>query len=170
MDILTSLQGIGFDWQLAVAHTINFLIVVALLNYFLFKPLQKRLKERKQVIEKGVVDARAAEDERYRAKEKREEIITAAKTKRREILTNAQEEAKAVIAHARDEAKSEADDILNKARQKIIVDRERMLKELEGQVGNLAILTAEKIMEREVTNKDHGVLVASVIKEADMHA
>jgi F-type H+-transporting ATPase subunit b len=170
MDILISLQGIGFDWQLAVAHTINFLIVVALLNYFLFKPLQKRLNERKQVIEKGVADARAAEDERYHAKEKREEIITAAKAERREILTTVQEEAKAVVAQAQDEAKSEADDILNKARQKIAADKERMLKELEGQVGDLAILTAEKIMEREVTKKDHDALVASVIKEADIHA
>ena len=85
-------------------------------------------------------------------------------------LTSAQEEAKAVIAQAQDEAKSEADDILNKARQKVSADRERMLKELEGQVGDLAILTAEKIMEREVTEKDHDALVASVIKQADIHA
>ncbi|MEX2514816.1 MAG: F0F1 ATP synthase subunit B [Candidatus Paceibacterota bacterium] len=170
MDILTSLQSIGFDWQLALAHTINFLIVVALLNHFLFKPLRKRLSDRKEVIEKGVEDARAAEDERYQAKEKGEKIIRAAKAQRREIITQAQEEATALIAQSRDEASSEADDILNKARRKIAADRERMTRELEGQVGDLAILTAEKIMEREVTTDDHKKLVASVIKEADKHA
>lgn len=166
MDILTSLQSIGFDWRLALAHLVNFLIVLALLRYFVFGPLRKRLAERKQVIEKGVADARAAEAARFKAKERREEIIAAAKAEKQEILMAAQETAEAIKAHARDEAVSEADAILHDAHQQIASDRKRMYKELEGQVGDLAILTAEKVIGREVTADDHDQLVRSVVSNA----
>lgn len=167
MDILTSLQSIGFDWQLALSHLVNFLIVLALLRYFVFGPLRKRLAERKQVIEKGVADARRAEAERYKAKEKREEIIAAAKEEKREIITAAHEEAEAMMAHRRDEAISEADAIIHDAHEQIAADRIKMQKELEGRVGDLAVQIAGKIMEREVTSRDHDALVASVIKATD---
>lgn len=166
MDILTSLQSIGFDWRLAIAHLVNFLIVLALLRYFVFKPLRKRLAERKQVIEKGVADARAAEAARFKAKERREEIVAAAKAEKREIITAAQEEAEAIIAHARDEAISEADAIIHDAHQQIAADRIRMRNELEGEVGELALLSAEKIIGREVTDADHKRLVQKVINTA----
>lgn len=166
MDILTSLQSIGFDWRLALAHLVNFLIVLALLRYFVFGPLRKRLAERKQVIEKGVADARRAEAERYKAKEKREEIIAAAKAEKREIITAAHEEAEAMIAHGRDEAISEADAIIHDAHKQIAEDRIRMQKELESKVGDLAVVIAEKIMEREVTDTDHQKLVKNVVNSA----
>lgn len=166
MDILTSLQGIGFDIQLALAHLVNFLIVVALLHYFVFDPLRERLYDRKVTIEKGVADARAAEKERFRAKEEAEEIVTAAKREKREILTRAQEEAQAVKDRAEDEAESKADAIINQAHKEIAADRESMKAELQGQIGDLAVLAAEKIIEREVTNDDHQQLVADVINTA----
>lgn len=166
MDILTSLQGIGFDIQLALAHLVNFLIVVALLHYFVFDPLKERLSERKATIQKGVADARAAEKERFQAKEKAEEIISSAKREKREILTQAQEEAQAVKDQAKDAAQSEADAIINQAHEQIAADRENMKVELQDKIGDLAVLAAERIIEREVTGDDHKRLVADVIDTA----
>ena len=166
MDILNSLQSIGFDWQLAAAHLINFLIVVGLLNYFLFDPLKERLAERRETIKKGVADAKEAEKARFQAEEQAQEVVAEAKKEKHDILESAREQAESVKEQAAQEGKERAEEIKEIAHKKIANDRAQMERELEGQVGQLAILAAEKVLEREVDEDDHNQLVAELITTA----
>src|SRR3989344_1599152 len=50
----------GIDWHLLVAQTANFLILAALLTWLLYKPVLKMVREREQVIARGVEEAEEA--------------------------------------------------------------------------------------------------------------
>lgn len=163
MDILNSLQSIGFDWQLALAHLVNFLIVVWLLNYFVFGPMRERLSERKKTIKQGIEDARKAEKERASIKEERKAMLKEVQQQKQAILSEARDTAEKIEKKAKEQARDEAEEIIQRGREKIERERAEMQEELKEKIGGLAIQTAEKIIEREITNDDHDALVSKVI-------
>lgn len=55
------LTNLGINWRLLIAQGVNFLLLVILLTYFLYKPLVKLLNERRVRIEGGLRDADLAE-------------------------------------------------------------------------------------------------------------
>src|SRR3989344_5487270 len=56
----TLLEVFGIDWRLLLLQTANFGILVAALTILLYKPVMKIVRERAQVVAKGVEDAEAA--------------------------------------------------------------------------------------------------------------
>lgn len=166
MDILSSLQSIGFDWQVALAHTVNFLLVVWLLKRFVFSPLQDTIDERRNKIESGVAEAEKAKEKRREAKEEKEAILQAARNKRQEILDDVRQQAEDIIAEAEKEAREEAEAIKKQAREDLQNQREKMRRDMRDAVGQLAVQSAEKILRREVTEDDHEKLVDEVVTSA----
>ncbi len=59
--VLEILGKIGFDWQVALANLVNFLIIFFILKKFAFKPIQKILKERQDKISEGLIKAQEAD-------------------------------------------------------------------------------------------------------------
>ncbi|MCH7552349.1 hypothetical protein IIB49_03100, partial [Patescibacteria group bacterium] len=56
-------SNLGLDVKLLLAQAVNFLLVLWLLNRFVFKKILKFLEERKQGIERGVELTKKAERE-----------------------------------------------------------------------------------------------------------
>ena len=165
MDIISSLQSIGFDWQVAIAHVVNFLLVLWLLNRSVFGPLKRKLTERREEIESGVAEAREAEKKLQKAKERKKEILENAQNQRQEILTKAREQAESIKANARTEAKQEAESIVANARKDIQQKRAQMKDEFRQYAGDLVVNTAEKLLDREVTKDDHEKLIKQAVTE-----
>jgi F0F1-type ATP synthase membrane subunit b/b' len=57
------LGKIGFDWQVALANLVNFLIIVFLLKKFAFKPIAKIIQDRQNKINEGLENAKKAAEE-----------------------------------------------------------------------------------------------------------
>ena len=165
MDIISSLQSIGFDWRVAVAHVVNFLLVLWLLNRFVFGPLKRKLTERREEIESGVAEAREAEKKLQKAKERKKEILENAQNQRQDILTKAREQAESIKANARTEAKQEAETIVADARKDIQQKRAQMKDEFRQYAGDLVVDVAEKLLDREVTKSDHKKLIKQAVTE-----
>ena len=71
MNILEILGNIGFDWRIAFANLVNFLIIFYLLKRYAFGPIGRILDERRRKIEEGLEHAREAETNLMMAKEER---------------------------------------------------------------------------------------------------
>lgn len=143
------IEAFGIDVKLITAQTINFLILLGLLSYFLYKPLLRMLAEREAKIAKGVQDAEAAEKALEEADEEKSAILAAA-----------HQEGESAVNRAKDIAKSEAHDIVSEAErvaaEKIRKGEERgavlaenARKESEAEVARLAVLAAAEILKRE---------------------
>src|SRR3990170_3352339 len=75
-------------WKLAF-QVINFLILLYLLNRFLFKPVLARLDERSEKIGKGLEDAEVAARDRELARAEREAAVAEARTEANEMIARA---------------------------------------------------------------------------------
>lgn len=140
------IQAFGLDAKLVVIQIINFAVMVALLSYFLYKPLLNMLDERERTIAKGVKDAEDA------AAAKAE-----ADTAKQATLAKAHQEAEAINARAKESADVKANDIVATANTKadeIVKDAEQKRedikaqahKESEAEIAKLAVLAAEKVL------------------------
>ena len=54
VNIYEILGKIGFDWQVALASLVNFLIILFVLKKFAFKPIKKLIQERQNKINEGI--------------------------------------------------------------------------------------------------------------------
>lgn len=152
------LSNIGFDWQVALANFINFLIIFWILKKFVFGPVGKIITKRNEKIQSGIDKAQQSETELLVAKQKAEEEIKAARSQANQIVADAKETADDQIAHAKDKASKEASAIVEKASIQIEKDKVQMEKELFEKTAGLVAMGVSKILDEEVTESKNSEL------------
>lgn len=145
---------------------IMFLVLLALLKKFAWKPLIGIMKQREEHI---AGEINAAEESRMEAKKLLEE--------QRSLLKEARLEAQGLIEGARktgdvqrDEiielARSEAERIKEAAKLAIGQEKEKAVAAIREQVASLSVLIASKVIEKELSVQDQDKLINEYIKEA----
>ena len=125
---------------------INIVILVALLRIFLWKPVLGIIEKRQKAIQEDLDSAARASEE-----------AKAVKAEYEASLTGARQESAALVSEARDRAGEQADAILaqanadaeairEKARADALSEKERVLSEAKGEVADLALLAAAKLL------------------------
>ena len=109
------LENLEIKWQLLLAQTVNFFILLFLLKKFLYKPMLKFLRERREAIEEGLKKSELAEQkfqemreiqakELAKTRQEAQGIIDDAKKRgevaRDEILTTSHKETEALFKKA----------------------------------------------------------------------
>jgi F-type H+-transporting ATPase subunit b len=82
------------DWFTVIAQIVNFLILVGLLRYFLFTPITRAMRERREKIGEDMDQARRREEEAVRMLEDYRRKSLELERMREEIIHAAQEEAR----------------------------------------------------------------------------
>ncbi len=140
------IQSFGIDAKLIVAQIINFVILLALLSYFLYKPMLKLLKEREEKIVQGIKDAEAAAKAKATADGEKKAILTAAEQKAVEINAAAASQAATRSDEIVKEAASKAESIVAAAESASEQLKIKAAKEAEADVAKAALLAAERIL------------------------
>lgn len=144
------LAKIGFDWQVALANLINFLIIFYLLKRFLFGPVSKILAERKIAISAGMQNAALASDALSEAKKEGDRIVGEAKAQANVIISAAEKDGVGVRERRAQEAEKEAAAILSDARDEISQEKSRLESEIKVKAVEIAILGATTILKEEI--------------------
>ncbi len=139
----------GIEWKMLVIETINFLILLGGLSYFLYKPVMKVLRERSEKIAEGLRNAEAAAKAVAETEEKRTGILTQAERAAEDLLGRAVIEGKDERAKIVKLAQDRSDTMLADARAEAVELQRRALAETEKDVTRLAILAAEKILRKQ---------------------
>lgn len=105
--VLTILSSVGFNWHVALANFVNFLIILFVLNVLFFKKIGKVINERHEAIEKGLSQASDAEKALKSAEEEKHAIIQEAKKESHTILSKAEEEASLLASSMKESAEKE---------------------------------------------------------------
>jgi len=87
---------LGIDWSLLISQAVNFAALLIVLWYFLYKPMLKLLRDRRQKIEEGITKAKMADVRLLEANEKSKEKIKEAETQALGILRKTESDAKVV--------------------------------------------------------------------------
>jgi len=148
------LENFGFDWRLALANLINFLIIVWLLKKFAFKPIRKILDERENKIKKGIEDTEKSAQELQLTKQTSEKTLLNARNEANEIIARANKESEKIIAEGAVVAEQKTKEIINLAKQAVEQEKQKMMAEIKGEVVELVIDVSEKIIKQKTIGNE----------------
>ena len=143
MDIL---NNIGINPIFLLAQILNFVVLAILLRALLYGPVTKMLDERRAKIERGLEDARAAEQARQGAEAERARLLDEARAEAQKLRADATLQAEMAAEKIKADAQAETEKMRADALAELGNERNRMLSELRGQIAALAIAAANKVV------------------------
>ena len=133
-----------------VAQICNLFIQMYLIKRFLFKPVHEILEKRR-----AAADAEIIQAEETKAKDARQ--------KANEILDSARNTAAIQSEKILKEAQDQTFAMKNKAEKEIAQEKKKAVNEVKGEIGDMAVEIAGKVIEREINEKDHEKLIDEFI-------
>lgn len=123
----------GINWTSIIFYIINFLVLVFLLNLFLYKPVLKILDERKRLSKELLDNVEKSRADLEKLESKIDETLKDANTRSQKILDEAKSSANEIVQETSDKAQEKADKILETARKEIEEDRKTVANEIRTQ-------------------------------------
>ena len=158
-EILNILGSVGFNWHVALANFVNFLIILFLLNVFFFKTIGKTLAERKRVIEHGLTQAKEAEIKLAHADEEKDTILKAAYKQKDIIVAQAETHAQERIVVLENKAQEEIDHRMKKLSSDEETLKDRVEKAFGEKAPALVAALYAKTLAKEMTQADNDALI-----------
>lgn len=147
MQLLT--PGLG----LIIWTLLSFLVVFFILKKYAWPSILGGLRKREQTIADSLAQAEKIKAEMAQMKNENEAILAKAREERSQMLKEARETKDKIINEAKDQAKIAADKIITEAQAAINNQKMAALTEVKNEVGKLVIEVTEKILRRELSNK-----------------
>lgn len=147
-----------------VAQIINFLILVAILTKFAYKPILAALEERRTSIERSLEEAEQQRMLAETVKQESQQQIIAARIQARSIIEEATilgEKSKENIIQ---QALEENERLVRETQEEIERNYQQALSKLRTEVAVMAIGAAEKIIEKNLDAESNTRLVKKFIK------
>lgn len=148
MELLTPSFGLLF-WTL-----LAFILVFIVLRKYAWGPILSSLHERERTIAGSLETAERVKAEMAQMKNENEELMARAREERAAMLKEARETKDRIINEARDQAKVEAAKIVAEAQHAINAQKMAALTDVKNQVGRLVVETTEKVLRRELSDRE----------------
>jgi len=158
-------EAFGVDLPKLAFQIVNFLLLLYLLNRFLFKRVFAFLDERGARIAKGLEDAEGAARDRELARAEREATTAEARRQAQEMIASATKIAEDSRATIVAEARAEAEKVTARALDEIVAEKEKALGELRAQVADLALDAAGRLVKAEMNAPTQRRLVQEFLAE-----
>jgi F-type H+-transporting ATPase subunit b len=153
-------------FQVVIAAA-NFAVFLVLLYVFALKPVSRMLEDRRSRIEQGLKDAEQARTDRENAEAERVASLAEARKEANDILTRAQK----VAQESRDSdiaaTKQELERLRERAAEEIGAEKQRAITELRGEVADLALAAAARVVGESMSDDRQRRLVREFIASAD---
>lgn len=175
--ILATVGGVGEQLIVLAAEageggsglTVNvFWVIIAALNFIVFfliayrlvlVPVGERLAERRERIEQGLKDADTARRDREAAADQRQAILAEARREASDIIARGQRISDEAREKGLAETQAEIERLRERAVAEIDAERQRALADVRGQVAELALLAAGKVVGETMTDERERRLV-----------
>lgn len=158
-------DAFGVDVLKLAFQIINFLLILYLLNRFVFRRVLALLDERQERIAKGLEDAESAARDRELARAEREAALDEARKEAQAMIARATkiaEDSRAEIVAA---ARAEAEKVAARATEEITAEKQRAIAELRSQVADLALDAAGRLVKAEMNAPTQRRLVEEFLAE-----
>lgn len=142
-----------------------FAVFIWLCAKFIWPVLMRAIETRQQQIADGLAAGEEGRQSLTRTEKRIGEMMTEAKARATEIVAQGERLKSETIEQAHVDAQAEADRILAAAKTEIQQEVQRAKEALRGQVAELAVAGAAKILKREVDAKTHAELLAELQRQ-----
>ena len=131
-----------------------FLIVFFLLKKMAWPAIIKGLRDRENIITDSLATAQKVKEEMSLMKSENEALLAKAREERALMLKDARETKDRIINEAKEQAKVEANKIMTETQAAINAQKMAAITDVKNQVGKLVIEVSEKVLRKELENKD----------------
>jgi F-type H+-transporting ATPase subunit b len=139
---------------LLVWTLLAFLIVFFILRAKAWPAIMKGLRDRENSITDSLATAERVKAEMAQLQSENEALLAKAREERAQLLKEARDTKDKIINEAKEQAKTEANKIITEAQAAINAQKMAALTEVKNQVGKLVIEVSEKVLRKELQNKD----------------
>ena len=155
---------ITLDGWTFLAQICNLMIQLVIFKKFLLKPIKQVIADRKAKADSEIADAQKLRTEAEAMKAEYEQNLHNARTEANQIVAAAQKTATARSEEIVGEARAQAAALKQKAEADIAQERKKAVNEVKDEIGGIAMEIASKVVEREISEKDHKDLIDEFIK------
>ena len=148
-----------------IFQSIAFAIFVLLTMKYVWPVILKMLEDRKAKIADGLAAAERGLKALEEASAKRDQQLAEARAQAQELLASANKQAAQILEQAREAAKADGARIVEQAQAEIQREIIQARESLRRQVGELAVLGASRIIEREIDAKAHAAVLDALATE-----
>ena len=138
--------GLTINWFWVLVSLMNFAVFFYIVWRVVLVPLGARLAERRDRIEQGLKDADAARRDRESAADQRQAVLAEARREASDIVARAQKLSDEVRERGVADTQAEIERQRERALADIEAERKRALADVRGQVAELALLAAGRVV------------------------
>ncbi len=153
-----------FDLTILVSQTINFFVLLFLLNRFLFVPIGNIIEERRRNLGHIKMLTDAEHQKALELKQEYEKHIEGIQEELYQIRQKAILEANHRVEEIIEEARKRAEEIIEHGEMEIFMERQTAWARLREEVVQLTLMAAEKVVEESLDDKMHRRLIEATIE------
>ena len=160
----------NFSSGLFIIQSVVFIILLLVLIKFAWKPIMDAVNEREVTIVDSLNQAKLARQEVQNLKAENENIIREAKIERDNILKEAREIKERIVGEAKSIAQTEADKIIDQAKQSIQAEKSAAMADIKNQIGALSVTIAQSILKQKLDNDGaQNALVENILNKSNLN-
>lgn len=137
---------LSFSWPEFILVIIVFLVLWYLVAKFVAPRMEQTFKQRREAIEGGIERAEQAQLEAQAMLAQYQQQLADARGEAAQIRENARAEAQQIVEELRSQAQEESGRIVARGEELLASQRATIIRELRGEIGNLAVELSEKII------------------------
>ncbi|MCL5675580.1 MAG: F0F1 ATP synthase subunit B [Patescibacteria group bacterium] len=161
------MEKLGIQPVMLLMQLINFVILVAVLTKFLYKPVLKLIDERRKKIEEGLALAEKMKVKEEELRKEREAVLDKAKDEGQKIIEEYKERGRKVEADIVKSANEEAKGIKEKTAIELEQEREKIWQDLEKQMLGVASAMAKTVVADILTDKNQLLLIDKKLEKLE---
>ncbi len=151
-------------WQILIS-LLNLTLLFLIIKFFLFKPVKKMIAKRQQEIADEYSEVENANRAAQAAREKLEGELSTAKIRAEGIIKDAADVAATRGEKIVAEARGEAEGIIRQAKTAAEQELRSAEAAIKGEIVGVSTILAEKLLEREINQRDHAQFIDSFIEK-----
>jgi F-type H+-transporting ATPase subunit b len=158
------------EFGLLIWTLVAFLVVFFILKKYAWPAITKGLKDREQGIADALSTAERVKAEMAQMKSEHEALLAQAREERAQILKEARETKEKIINESKEAAKVEASKIMAESLAAIEAQKMAAVTDVKNQIGKMVIEVSEKILRRELKDKnDQETHIKGLVNEVKLN-
>jgi F-type H+-transporting ATPase subunit b len=162
----TDAAGLSINIFWVIVAALNFVLFLALIWAFAFRPIANILAARQTRIVQGLLDAEQARKDLDRTTAERDRMMAEARREAQALIAAAQKSAQDLRAADIAATREELSRLRDKATADIAAERDRALADLRTRVADLALAAAGKVVGESMTDARQRRLVEEYLAQA----
>lgn len=158
---------VQLDPGLYIWTIVVFLVLLALLAKFAWRPLLEALEARQESIRRSLDDAAKAKQELERLHVESQRILAEARGEADAIVARTRDDANRLRDELRQKAQQEAATILKNAEKQIELETARALQQIRHEAVDLSVAIASKLLQRNVSKEDNERLIEDTFRQLE---